>query len=43
MPQMLIEDSGNLKNPKNLKSINNTTVFHIVSCRVIPKQATMKG
>ena len=25
MPQILIEDSGNLKHPKNVKSISNTT------------------
>ena len=37
------EDSGNLKNPKNVKSISNTTVYHLVSCRVIPRPATMKG
>ena len=43
MPQILIEDSGNLKHPKNVKSISNTTVSHLVSCRVIPRPATMKG
>ena len=43
MPQILIEDSGNLKHPKNVKSISNTTVFHLTSCRVIPRPATMKG
>ena len=32
-----------LKHPKNVKSINNTTVSHVVSCRVIPRPATMKG
>ena len=43
MLQIFIEDSGNLKHPKNVKSINNTTVSHLVSCRVIPRPATMKG
>ena len=43
MLQILIEDSGNLKHPKNVKSISNTTVYHLVSCRVIPRPATMKG
>ena len=43
MPQILIEDSGNLKQPKNVKSINNTTVSHLVSCCVIPWPATIKG
>ena len=43
MPQILIEDSGNLEHPKNVKSISNTTVSHLVSCRVIPRPATMKG
>ena len=42
MLQIFIEDSGNLKHPKNVKSINNTTVSHLVSCRVIPRPATMK-
>ena len=42
MPQILIEDSGNLEHPKNVKSISNTTVSHLVSCRVIPRPATMK-
>ena len=32
MLQIFIEDSGNLKNPK---SINNTTVSHLGSYRVI--------
>ena len=40
MPQIFIEDSGK---PKNEKSINNTTAFHLVSGRVIPKPATEKG
>ena len=34
MPKMFIEDSSNLKRPKNLKSINNTTISYLVSCRV---------
>ena len=42
MPQLLIEDSSNLKHPKNVKSISNTAVSHLVSCRVIPRPATMK-
>ena len=40
MPQTFIEDSGNLK---NVKSINNTTASHLVSCCVIPRPATEKG
>ena len=28
------KDSSNLKRPKNLKSINNTTISYLVSCRV---------
>ena len=43
MPKISIENSGNFKHPKNMKNINNTTVSHLVSCRVIPKPATMKG
>ena len=43
MPQILIKDSGNLKHPKNVKSISNTTVYHLASCRVKPRSATMKG
>ena len=43
MLQIFIEDSGNLKHPKNVKSINNTTGSHLISCRVIPRPATMKG
>ena len=34
MPQIFIEDSGNLKHSKNIKGINNTTGSHL---------ATMKG
>ena len=40
MPQTFIEDSGNLK---NVKSINNTSASHLVSCCVIPRPATEKG
>ena len=29
MPQILIEDSGNLKHPKGVKSISNTAVSHL--------------
>ena len=43
MPEILIEDSRNLKHPKNVKSISNPAVSHLVSCRVIPRPATMKG
>ena len=43
MPQILVEDSGNLKHPKNGKIISNTAVSHLVRCRVIPRPATMKG
>ena len=43
MPKIFFEDSGNLKHPKNVKSINNTTVYHLVSCRVIHEPATIKG
>ena len=42
MLKICIEDSGNFKHPKNVKSINNTTVSHLVRCRVIPKPTTMK-
>ena len=42
MLQILIEDSGNLKHPKNVKSISNATV-PLVSCCVIPRPAAMKG
>ena len=40
MSQIFIEDSGNLKNEK---SINNTTTSYLVSCRVIPRPAAVKG
>ena len=43
MDKIFSEDSGNLKHPKNVKSINNTMGSHIISCRVIPTPATMKG
>ena len=43
MPKIFIEDSGNLKHSKNVKSINNIMVSHLVSCRVIPRPDTMKG
>ena len=42
MPQILIEDSDNLKHPKNVESISNTTVSHLVSCRLIPRPDTME-
>ena len=42
MLQIFIKDSGNLKNSKNVKSINNTTVSHLVSCRVIHRPAMQK-
>ena len=32
MPKFFIVDYENLKTPKNVKSINNTTVSHLVSC-----------
>ena len=40
--QILIEGSGNLKHSINVRSISNTKVSHLVSCRVIPRPATMK-
>ena len=42
MPKIFIGDSGK-QHPKNVKSSNNTTVSHLVSCHVIPSLATMKG
>ena len=36
MPHIFIEDSGNLKHPQNVNSINNTTGSYIASCLVIP-------
>ena len=41
--QILIENSGNLKHTENVKSVINTSVSHLVSCRVIPRPANMKG
>ena len=38
-----IEDSSNLKHPKNVKSINNIAVSYLVNCRVIPRPGTIKG
>ena len=43
MSKISFEDFGNLKHPKNLKSINNTTSSCLVSCRVISRPATVKG
>ena len=43
MPKIFIEDSGNLKNPKNVKSISNITSSRLVSCCIIPGPATIKG
>ena len=43
MPQIFIENSGNLKHPKNVKSINNTTGSHLVSSGVMPRLTTVKG
>ena len=43
MPKIFIEVPSNLKHPKNVKSINNTTYSHLVSCRVRPRLDTMKG
>ena len=37
MPKIFIEDSSNLEHPKNVKSINNTTSSHLVSCREISR------
>ena len=42
MLQIFIEDSGNLKNPRNVKSIHNTTASHLVSCRVILRPGVQK-
>ena len=36
-----MEDSGKPKHPKNMKSISNTMGSPLVSCCVIPRQATM--
>ena len=43
MPQIFIEDSGSLEHPKNVKSISNITDSYLVSCRVIPRPAIVKG
>ena len=43
MPKTFIEDSDNLKQPKNVKSIDNTTVSHLVSCYIITRPATTKA
>ena len=42
MPKIFIEDSSNLKHPKNMENINSITVPHLVSCHIIPRLATMK-
>ena len=42
MPKFFIEDSSNLKHPKNVKSVNNITSYYLVSCRVIFRPDTMK-
>ena len=43
MPKIVIKYSSNLKYPKNVKSIKNTTSSYLVSCCVISKPATMEG
>ena len=43
MPKIFIEDSSNLRHPKIVRSINDTTSSHLVSCRVIPRPPIMKG
>ena len=43
MPQIFIEDPGNLKHLKNVKSNNNSFISYLVSCRVISKAAFVKG
>ena len=42
IPKFLSKILATLRHPKNVKSSNNTTVSHLVSCRVIPRPATMK-
>ena len=37
MAQIFIEESRNLKHPKNVKTDNNTTSSHLVKSRVIPR------
>ena len=41
--QIFIEDPGNLKLFKNLKTNNDSTGSHLVSCRVITSSAIVKG
>ena len=43
MLKAFIKDSSYLKHLKNVKSVSNTTSSYLVSCRVIPRPATMKG
>ena len=43
MLKTFIEDFSKLKHPKNVKNINNITSSCLVSCRAIPRPATMKG
>ena len=43
MPNIFIKDYCNLKHPKIVKSINNVTSSHLVSCRIISRPTTMKG
>ena len=43
MPTFFIEVSSNLKHPKNVESINNTTSSYLVSFLVIPRSTAMKG
>ena len=43
MLKTFIEDSSKLKQPKKVKSINNTTSPNLVSCHAIPRPVTMKG
>ena len=43
MLNTFIEDSSKLKHPKNVKIINNITSSCLISCRAIPRPATMKG
>ena len=42
MLQIFIKVSGQPKHLKNVKSISNITGSHLVSCRVIPRLATVK-
>ena len=43
MPQIFIEDPGNLKHPKNVKTNNNSFISYLVTCRLISKAAIVKG